>query len=332
MLAEALRVRALRRAIARTSIRPRQPRARRRRRVCPRAGRAAAAPSPSARSPTRCRTSPCPICRATSSCRGPAKVDAAPQMIDGRRYIELLTPVLAAVCAHPDWLAGGSRRAIRSPTARRCRNEPIGFVRDRHDVRAATRRVRGRSDRRASIVALLVMLAIGATLLLTRRLVAPMRRLMRAARAVGSGKLDVYVPASSADELGLLTHTFNHMTQRLAESQAEVATYQRTLEDKVAQRTKELEIATAHAYKLAQHDILTGLAESLAAEPAAEADPRAGTARWNARRLPVPRLRPLQADQRHARPRFRRPAAAGGRAAADHRGARVRYRRAPRRR
>ena len=49
------------------------------------------------------------------------------------------------------------------------------------------------------------------------------------------------------------------MTQRLAESQAEVANYQRTLEDKVAQRTKELEIATAHAYKLAQHDILTGL-------------------------------------------------------------------------
>ena len=103
------------------------------------------------------------------------------------------------------------------------------------------------------------MLAIGATLLLTRGLVAPMRRLMRAARAVGAGKLDVYVPASSSDELGLLTHTFNHMTQRLAESQAEVANYQRTLEDKVAQRTKELEIATAHAYKLAQHDILTGL-------------------------------------------------------------------------
>jgi diguanylate cyclase (GGDEF)-like protein len=67
------------------------------------------------------------------------------------------------------------------------------------------------------------------------------------------------VPAGSSDELGLLTHTFNHMTQRLAESQSEVASYQRTLEEKVAQRTRELEIATAQAYKLAQHDILTGL-------------------------------------------------------------------------
>ena len=84
------------------------------------------------------------------------------------------------------------------------------------------------------VVGLLVVVAILATLLLTRRLVAPMRRLMRAARAVGAGRLDVYVPARSSDELGLLTHTFNHMTQRLAESQSEVANYQRTLEEKVA--------------------------------------------------------------------------------------------------
>jgi nitrogen fixation/metabolism regulation signal transduction histidine kinase len=79
-----------------------------------------------------------------------------------------------------------------------------------------------------SVTALLIVLAIAATFVLTRRLVAPMHRLMRAARSVGGGKLDVFVPASSSDELGLLTHTFNHMTQRLAESQAEVGNYQRT--------------------------------------------------------------------------------------------------------
>ena len=111
-----------------------------------------------------------------------------------------------------------------------------------------------------SVVAGLALVLIGATLLRKRRLVAvPIRQLMRAARAVGAGKLDVFVPVSSSDELGLLTHSFNHMTQRLFESQAEVATYQRTLEEQVTQRTKELEIATAQAYKLAQHDILTGL-------------------------------------------------------------------------
>jgi diguanylate cyclase (GGDEF)-like protein len=166
-------------------------------------------------------------------------ISAADPVIGGRRYLDLVHPVRATMMA---------------PT-----NGPIGYLQLGMTTERQNAEFRRTLLGALSIVALLVVLAIGTTLLLTRRLVAPMRRLMRAARAVGSGKLDVYVPASSADELGLLTHTFNHMTQRLAESQAEVATYQRTLEDKVAQRTKELEIATAHAYKLAQHDILTGL-------------------------------------------------------------------------
>ncbi|OLC67207.1 MAG: hypothetical protein AUH79_04645 [Betaproteobacteria bacterium 13_1_40CM_4_64_4] len=135
----------------------------------------------------------------------------------------------------------------------------IGYVRLGMSFDRGWTRIRANLIGALSVVAALVIIAVVVTLFLTRRMIAPIRQLMRAARAVGAGKLDVYVPAKSSDELGLLTHTFNHMTQRLAESQAEVATYQRTLEDKVTQRTKELEIATAQAYKLAQHDILTGL-------------------------------------------------------------------------
>jgi diguanylate cyclase (GGDEF)-like protein len=110
-----------------------------------------------------------------------------------------------------------------------------------------------------TLAALLVLLAVGSAILLTKRLVSPMRRLVRASAAVGTGNLDVRVPPSSSDELGHLTRAFNQMTERLAASQAEVESYQRTLEDKVAQRTRELEAATAQALKLAQHDILTGL-------------------------------------------------------------------------
>src|SRR5271167_1241823 len=135
----------------------------------------------------------------------------------------------------------------------------IGYIRLGMSVDRVWTRMRANLVGALTVVAALLIVAVVATLLLTRRLVAPMRQLMRAAHAVGAGKLDVYVPATSSDELGLLTTTFNHMTQRLAASQTEVATYQRTLEDKVAQRTKELEIATAQAYRDALHDILTGL-------------------------------------------------------------------------
>jgi len=156
--------------------------------------------------------------------------------LGGARYVELVAPVIP-----------------RDATA------PAGFVRLGLSFERQAQNFRAQVLGALTVVGLLVVIAVIATLLLTRRLVAPMRRLMRAARAVGSGRLDVYVPAKSSDELGLLTHTFNHMTQRLAESQAEVGNYQKTLEEKVTLRTKELEVATAHAYKLAQHDILTGL-------------------------------------------------------------------------
>jgi diguanylate cyclase (GGDEF)-like protein len=185
----------------------------------------------------------------------PASFSESELSLHNQRYFDIVSPV------------GSSRNAVvldptipaSSPATTSDARNPIGYVR-------VGMSFEGRSDRiRASLlgallaVAAVTLLALLATMFLTRRLVAPMRRLIRAGRAVGGGRLDVYVPASSSDEMGLLTHTFNHMTQRLAESQSQVSSYQRTLEDKVTQRTRELEIATAHAYKLAQHDILTGL-------------------------------------------------------------------------
>jgi diguanylate cyclase (GGDEF)-like protein len=172
-------------------------------------------------------------------------VTTSEQRVDDQRYLELVAAIRT-----PPRLARQTTPADRPV---------IGYVRLGMSFDRGWTQLRANLIGALVVVAALLILAVIATLMLTRRLIAPIQQLMRAARAVGAGKLDVYVPAKSSDELGLLTHTFNHMTQRLAESQAEVASYQRTLEDKVTQRTKELEIATAQAYKLAQHDILTGL-------------------------------------------------------------------------
>jgi diguanylate cyclase (GGDEF)-like protein len=177
--------------------------------------------------------------------------------IGGRRYLELVTPIGQPQSGSSRAIAEASVETALLPQADD--GSPIGYLRLGVSFERQREEMAAQALGTLTVVLLLTVVAVIASLLVTRRLVAPMRRLMRAARAVGAGRLDVYVPASTADELGLLTHTFNHMTQRLSESQAEVANYQRTLEEKVAQRTKELEVATAHAYKLAQHDILTGL-------------------------------------------------------------------------
>ncbi|MGH8712578.1 MAG: putative bifunctional diguanylate cyclase/phosphodiesterase, partial [Casimicrobiaceae bacterium] len=167
----------------------------------------------------------------------------------GHHYLELVAPIAGeknetAPAAGPP-----------PPAA----DAPIGYVRLGMNYERDPSQLLGNLIGALSVVLVLTMIAILATLLLTRRLVAPIRELMRAANRVGGGELGVQVIPTSGDELGLLMHAFNRMTQRLSRSQTEVTGYQRTLEEKVVQRTKELEVAIAQAYKLAQHDILTGL-------------------------------------------------------------------------
>jgi diguanylate cyclase (GGDEF)-like protein len=190
----------------------------------------------------------------------PGTIVASDVTTYGQHYLEMIAPVGGTRAAVAMGLPQPPHDAAKETVANVSANAaPVGYVRIGFAFDRMQQQFRRYVVGALSVTALLIVLAIGATFVLTRGLVAPMHRLMRAARSVGAGKLDVFVPASSSDELGLLTHTFNHMTQRLAESQAEVGNYQRTLEEKVVQRTKELEVATAHAYKLAQHDILTGL-------------------------------------------------------------------------
>ena len=136
---------------------------------------------------------------------------------------------------------------------------PVGYVRLGMSFERSQSKLRDSIVGALSVIGLLVVVSILLALWLTRRLVAPMRLLTDAARAVGAGRLDVCVPAKTGDEIGMLTQTFNHMTAAWRRRRPRWRRYQRTLEDKVALRTKELEIATAQAYKLAQHDILTGL-------------------------------------------------------------------------
>ena len=188
----------------------------------------------------------------------PDAVSSGLQNLDGHRYLELVAPVIVSSAALRKIDAPGAGGDPLSAGAGGS-SQTVGYVRLGMNLTGSQAKLRDNLIAALSVVGALVGIAILLTVFLTRRLVAPMHLLARAARAVGSGRLDVRLPARSGDEVGVLTQTFNHMIERLASSQAEVATYQRTLEQKVALRTKELEIATAQAYKLAQHDILTGL-------------------------------------------------------------------------
>ncbi len=98
-----------------------------------------------------------------------------------------------------------------------------------------------------SAVLLLVGLAVAilASLLLARRMVAPIRSLQAGAALVGAGALDHRIALKTGDELEVLADEFDRMAARLHES------YSR-LEQKVEERTRDLAVALNENVRLLQ--------------------------------------------------------------------------------
>jgi PAS domain S-box-containing protein len=100
--------------------------------------------------------------------------------------------------------------------------------------------------RRAGSILLFVMAAsLLAALLVSRRLQHfisdPLRGLVASTQELAGGNLSVRVAAASTDEFGELAHAFNEMAGSLQYSHAEILNYQQTLEQRVKDRTLELE-------------------------------------------------------------------------------------------
>ena len=87
--------------------------------------------------------------------------------------------------------------------------------------------------RSLALLALGVALAIGASLVLARRMVRPIQALQTGAARIGGGELGHRIAVRTGDELETLAREFNRMTTTLQESYA-------TLEQRVVERTLEL--------------------------------------------------------------------------------------------
>jgi len=74
----------------------------------------------------------------------------------------------------------------------------------------------------------------------------PVRALTAGTRHVAEGDLDYSLPVTSTDEIGSLAASFNHMTAQLKKAQQEILEWTRTLEERVRQKTSELERAYKH--------------------------------------------------------------------------------------
>jgi len=111
--------------------------------------------------------------------------------------------------------------------------EPVG-----HEARLATKGVVDDAEQLTGVVVLgglglAMILTVASAVVLARATAQPIVRLLRAAREVGRGNLDVSVEVRGEDELGELSRAFNDMTSRLRKAYD-------VLEGEVKQRTEEL--------------------------------------------------------------------------------------------
>ena len=110
-------------------------------------------------------------------------------------------------------------------------------------------------------VAALVIVIVG--WVVSRRTRRTLHALTDAARSLSQGDFQVEVPIRSRGPAGELARAFNEMAHQLSASRAQITNYQRSLEIRVRERTKELHTATVRAVQIAQTDPLTGLPNRL---------------------------------------------------------------------
>ena len=160
-------------------------------------------------------------------------------------YIDILVPVVSRPAAVADPLFLESN-AASAPAA------VIGYIQLGLSQERLQKNLQQFVQITGLVVAFVLAVGLAMSLTLTRSITKPILALVEAAGHISEGRLNVDVATGTHEEVDRLATAFNRMTNRLRISQAQVQEYQQSLEDKVAQRTSQLELASQEAQRLAE--------------------------------------------------------------------------------
>ena len=170
---------------------------------------------------------------------------------DGKEYISIVTPVMSRAQGSSDalfpTLGPGDEGAIEV--------ERIGYVVLVLNQERMQREAQKFLISTALFTSLLGLLGIGLTVLLTRRIAAPIEELVRVTHDIAEGHFERDLSIAGEGELADLANAFNLMLYRLRCYRVEVDSYRESLEKKVeeaTQRSRELQQATEQAMALAE--------------------------------------------------------------------------------
>ena len=158
------------------------------------------------------------------------------QLSTGGRVLAALAPVERQIEA-----ADESASLLGTPSAK-AHTETLGAVEVVFSLDEVEQRIG--EVRRTTIALTAAIVAVGIVLVLwlSRVFVRPIERIAATARTIAAGDLESRAPVTSQDELGELAEAFNTMTATLAEREEQLRRMNISLEQKVGERTAELEL------------------------------------------------------------------------------------------
>ena len=144
----------------------------------------------------------------------------------GRIYIEILSPLVSGESIDKSDVLSTNGAAARAPTV-------IGHVRLGLTQESLQKRIKQLIISAIVFTFLLVVVGTGFTILLTRRITSPLKRLIQATQDISEGKFDVPFRARTSDEISDLAKSFDHMRERLQ-------TYHVQVEERLAEEQRHL--------------------------------------------------------------------------------------------
>ena len=151
--------------------------------------------------------------------------------LSSEKYYEVIAPVHASRSSTP----GGFYLAPSNS------DRPLlGWVQIGLSHKSIAQEVRAGITSTVLVAMLVVAIGILITIHVVRRLVAPIKELVRVTKDISAGHLDHEIPLGNEDEVRELASGFREMLSRLQDSRREVQRYQESLEAQVEERTREL--------------------------------------------------------------------------------------------
>ena len=150
----------------------------------------------------------------------------------GKPYVDITSPIYGA---RPDDF-GGILELERRPA--QTDDLLIGYIQIGIDMAALQEQISAFLVSTALFTGLIILVGVGLTVAMTRRIASPIKQLAGITREIAQGKIDHTVTIGTHDEIEDLARDFNLMVERLRDYRQQVNAYQRELEERVQEQTR----------------------------------------------------------------------------------------------